>query len=246
MFVSTKKILINGCGITFGSENIKSWPKILSLLGKSIVNISAPAISNQWIVDRTAEYLLKNTDANQVIIQLTSINKLDVEINTIEKEKLLVAPDTLRNFVWQGVWPSSGSTEHLSKRLYHEYLYSPTLLTKELSVKIAMLDFWCQSHNIKLHVYQGYTIPWTSDDLELISGIVKNINNPWYQHYKMSNKYQYHDYTNKNTVPCIEYAFELAEIMAVELGLNSKKIAELYQLYTHKHKSSGINTVNMV
>lgn len=246
MFVSTKKILINGCGITFGSANIKSWPKILSLLGENVVNLSAPAISNQWIVDRTAEYLLKNTDVTHVVIQLTSIDKLDVEIDTNEKEILLVKPDTLRNFVWQGVWPSSGSREHLSKKLYHEYLHSPTLLTKELSIKIAMLDFWCFSHNIKLHVYQGYNIPWTNDDLELVNNVIKNIDNPLYQQYQLSLNYHYHNYDNNNTVPCIEYAFELAKMIADDLGLSSKKITELAQLYAHKHKLDSNNTVNTV
>jgi hypothetical protein len=241
-----QKILVNGCGITFGSESIKGWPKILSLLGTPVVNISAPAISNQWIVDRTAEYLLKNTDIDQVILQLTDIDKLDVEINTVERATLLVEPDTLRNFVWQGIWPSSGSKEHVSKRLYHEYLYSPKLLTKELAIKIAMLDFWCNAHNVKLHVYQGYTIPWTSDDLELVNNIIKNIHNPWHQQYQASVEFQYHDHTNTNSVPCIEYAFKLAEQLALELGLNSKKITELTQLYAKKHKSGNDTAVNMV
>lgn len=244
--MSKQKILVNGCGITFGSEGIKSWPKILSLLGTLVVNISAPAISNQWIVDRAAEYLLKNADVDQVILQLTNIDKLDVEINTVDREMSLVAPDTLRNFIWQGVWPSSGSKEHVSKRLYHDYLYSPKLLTKELAIKIAMLDFWCNTHNIKLHVYQGYTIPWTSDDLELVSNIIKNIDNPWYQQYQTSDKYQFHDHANANSVPCIEYAFELAKQMTIELGLDSKKITELAQLYAQKHKSDNNTAVNMV
>jgi hypothetical protein len=47
-------------------------------------------------------------------------------------------------------------------------------------------------------------------------------------------------------VPCIEYAFELAEMIAGKLGLSSKKITELAQLYAHKHKSTGNNTVNML
>jgi len=241
-----KKILVNGCGITFGSASIKSWPKILALLGKPVVNISAPAISNQWIVDRTAEYLLKNTDVDQVILQLTSIDKLDVEIDTVDKKQSLVEADTLRNFVWQGVWPSSVSQEHVSKSLYYEYLYSPGLLTKELAVKIAMLDFWCNAHNTTLHVYQGYKIPWTASDLELVSNIIKNIDYPWYYQYQTSDKYQGHDYTDGNSVPCIEYAFDLAEQMAVELGLNFKKIAQLAQLHAQKHKSSGDIAVNMV
>jgi hypothetical protein len=242
--MSTKKILVNGCGITFGSEHIKGWPKILSLLGKSVVNISAPAISNQWIVDRSAEYLLTNTDVDQVVLQLTSVDKLDVEIKTVEREMSLVSTDSLRNFVWHGVWPSSRSKDHVSKRLYYDYLYSPELLTKELAIKIFMLDFWCKSHNIKLYVYQGYTIPWSTKDLELVGSIIKNIDNPWYLQYRASKQYQYHDNTNGNSVPCIEYAFVLAEQIANDLGLSSEKISDLAALYNQKQKSLSNNTVN--
>ena len=232
-----KNILVNGCGITFGSESIQSWPKILSLLGTPVINISAPAISNQWIVDRTAEHLLKNHDVSQVIIQLTGINKLDVEIKDSKREQELVEADSLRNFTWQGVWPSSSSQEHLSKKLYNEYLYSPELLSKELAVKLAMLDFWCKQHDIKLHVYQGYVIPWTDSDLELVNPIIKNINSPWYQAYKESAAYKLHDHNDSNSVPCIEYAFVLAEHMAQVLSLNSEKIKDLSTLYAQKHKS---------
>ena len=207
------------------------------MLGTPVINLSAPAISNQWIVDRTAEHLLKNQDVDQVIIQLTGLNKLDVEIKDSKREQELVVADSLRNFIWQGVWPSSSSQEHLSKKLYNEYLYSPELLSKELAVKLAMLDFWCQAHDIKLHVYQGYTIPWTESDLELVKPIIKNINNPWYQEYIESNTYQLHDHANNNSVPCIEYAFVLAEHMAQVLSLNSKKIKDLAMMYAQKHKS---------
>jgi hypothetical protein len=244
--MSKKNILVNGCGMTFGKESIKGWPKILSLLGDTVINLSAPAVSNQWIVDRTAEYLLKNNQVDQVVIQLTSIDKLDVEIKNQARETDLVASDTLRNFIWQGVWPSSSSKEHPSKQLWYEYLYSPELLTKELAVKISMLDFWCKSHNIKLHVYQGYAIPWTSDDLELISTIIKNIDRPWYKDYQNSHTYQGHDHANKNSVPCVEYAFVLAEKIAQDLDLDSEKIKNLSAIYAHNRKSSINVSVNRV
>lgn len=237
MFMLKKNILINGCGITFGSSSIKSWPKVLSLLGSPVINLSAPAISNQWIVDRTSEYLLKNNDVGQVIIQLTNLNKLDVEIKNNKREQDLVVRDSLRNFTWHGVWPSSCSQEHLSKKLYNEYLYSPELLSKELAIKIVMMNFWCQKHGIKLHVYQGYAIPWTASDLELVGNIIKNIDSPWDQEYKKSSTYQNHDHTNSNSVPCTEYAFILAEQIAKALNLDYKKINELSTLYVQKQKS---------
>lgn len=238
MSKSKKKILVNGCGITFGSADIKSWPKILTLLGNPIINLSAPAVSNQWILDRSAEYLLKNSDISRVVLQLTNLDKLDVEINTVSRELALVKSDSLRNFTWQGVWPSSISKEHLSKQLYHEYLYSPGLLTKEIAIKIVMLNFWCQQHDIELHVYQGYTIPWTSSDLELVQDIIKNINYPLYQQYKESDTYQYHNNSKNNSVPCVEYAFFLAKQIAVDLGFDSDKISETERFYNQKHKSN--------
>ena len=47
--------------------------------------------------------------------------------------------------------------------------------------------------------------------------IIKNLDNPLYTKYKQSNKYQYHDYSNYNTVPAIEYHAALAVDVANEL-----------------------------
>ena len=85
--MSNKKILVNGCGFTFGNQCIKSWPKILSSVGVDIVDLSGPAVSNQWIVDRTTEYLLNNAEIATVIIQLSTIDKLDIEITNKETGK---------------------------------------------------------------------------------------------------------------------------------------------------------------
>ena len=244
--MSKKKILVNGCGMTFGSESIRGWPKILSLLGETVVDRSAPAVSNQWIVDRTAEYLLSNSDVDRVILQLTNIDKLDVEINTDARQLELVQADSLRNFTWQGVWPSSKSREHASKQLYYDYLYSPTLLTKELAVKLSLLASWCRSKGVELQVYQGYTIPWTQSDLELVAGIVKNIPVPWHQQYEQSAEYQRHDSANHNTVPCVEFAFVLAQQIARDLRLDSEKIQTIAQLHAQKHRHATDTTVNMV
>jgi len=216
--MSNKKILVNGCGLTFGNSRVKSWPKILSAVGVDIVNLSAPAVSNQWIVDRTAEYLFDNNNVDAVVLQLTNINKLDVQIDD-QRFKDLVENDSLRNFVWQGVWPSSASEEHISKQLYYQHLYSPELITKELAIKCKMLEFWCHQHNIELYIYQGYAIPWTESDLKIVDDLIKNIELSWSDEYLTSEFYKFHNFEFKNTVPCTEYFFYLAKFLAKTLNL---------------------------
>jgi hypothetical protein len=235
----SKKILVNGCGLTFGNSNVKSWPKILSAVGVDVVNLSAPAVSNQWIMDRTAEYLFNDTDIDAVIVQLTNINKLDVQIDD-QRFKELVESDSLRNFVWHGVWPSSSSNEHISKQLYYQHLYSPELLTKELAIKCKMLEFWCRQHSIELYVYQGYAIPWTDSDLKLIEILIKNIELPWGDEYVTGEFYKFHNFESKNTVPCIEYFFHRAKDLANTLNLPVlDKLEILINAYnqTSKNKS---------
>lgn len=233
MLKLNKKLLVNGCGLTFGSQHIKAWPKILTAVGVDIVNLSAPAISNQWIVDRTTEYLLTHKDINVAIIQLTSIGKLDVEVIDDRLEEL-VENDSIRNFVWQGVWPSSSSSEHVSKQLYYQHLYSPTLLTKELAVKLALLDHYCRQNSITLLVYQGYSIPWTYDDSTLITSIIQNLNLSWAEEYESSIHYKKHDFLNYNTVPCISWFIDKALEISKKLELGvEEKIKKIQQFYSN-------------
>jgi len=234
MSKSSKKVLVNGCGLTFGSEAIRAWPQVLAAVGADIVNLSAPAVSNQWIVDRTAEYLLTHRDIDAAVIQLTSINKLDVEICNNRLQDL-IEPDSLRNFTWQGVWPSSVSAEHVSKQLYYEHLYSPMLLTKELAVKLALLNYWCQHSGIELLIYQGYAIPWTADDLDLVSGVIQNLDLPWATEYKSSNHYKNHNFSNSNTVPCqtwfVDRALHISQRLNLEVG---QKVLKIQQHYSNR------------
>ena len=230
-----KKILVNGCGLTFGREEIKSWPKILTAIGADIVNLSGPAVSNQWIVDRTTEYLLQHNDIHAVVLQLTNIDKLDVEVDT-ERKAILVDTDSIRNFTWKGIWPSSTSRDHLSKELYFKHLYSPGLLTKELAIKLALLNFWCQQHSIELYIYQGYDIPWSHSELRLVKELILNLDKPWGPEYKNSVFYKAHDFSNQNSVPCIEYAFYLAKIVAKQLELPIlDRLSKIQQAHATKY-----------
>jgi hypothetical protein len=222
-----KKLLVNGCGLTFGGQSVKSWPQILTAVGLDIVNLSAPAVSNQWIVDRTAEYLLTHDDVDIVIVQLTSVGKLDVEI-VDDRQVELVETDSVRNFVWQGVWPSSSSSEHLSKQLYYKHLYSPTLLTKELAVKLSLLDYYCKQKSITLLVCQGYDILWTPDDLTLVANIIQNLDLSWGTEYRLSSYYREED-----IVPCVHWFIEKALEISKKLELGvEEKIKKIQQFYS--------------
>lgn len=213
MSQSNKKILISGCGFSYSGQERKTWVNVLRSVGAKITDVGGPAVSNQWIINKTVAKLLQDPTVDTVIVQLSSIGKLDVELNN-ERLKQLVEPDTLRNFTFQGIWPSSLSDEHVSKRLYNQLLYSPGLETEDVFYKLILLNHWCVSHNIKLIVLQAYYMPWTDQQLAQLQHIVFNLQQPLYSQYERSNSFQYHDCTNQNMVPCIQYHCELAKTIA--------------------------------
>lgn len=236
MSQSNKKILISGCGFSYSGQERKTWVNILRSVGANIVDVGGPAVSNQWIINKTFTKLLEDPTVDIVILQLTSIGKLDVEIND-ERVEQLVEPDSLRNFTFQGIWPSSHSEEHLSKQLYTQLLYSPQLETEDLFCKIMLLTHWCITHNIKLIILQAYDIPWTNQHVEQLRDIILNLNDTLFSQYKCSPTYQYHDSTNSNAVPCIQYHCELADLIsrliAPDLLDRIHKIQSYYSTKSH-------------
>ena len=135
--MSKQKILISGCGLSYSGQERKVWTNILKIAGANIIDVAGPAVSNQWILDQAFITLLNDNTITDAVIQLTSLGKLDVEVNLV-RELALVKPDTIRNFIHQGIWPSSASQEHLSKKLWYEYLYSPNLEQQELFCKVLL------------------------------------------------------------------------------------------------------------
>jgi hypothetical protein len=232
---SKPTILTSGCGISFSRQQHKTWVNILQSVGANIIDVSGPAVSNQWIVDRACLELFNNSKITHVVIQLTYIYKLDVEIDTDEKFEELVKNDPLRNFVYQGVWPSSSSDYHYSKQVWKKWLCSPGLMTQELFVKLKLLENWCKTNNIKLYVYQGYNIPWTNEQKSQLGDFVLNLDTGLSEVYHNSLWYQYHVADNHNAVPCLEYQLEIAKNVAQDLGLNiSDKIERLSKAYYDK------------
>jgi hypothetical protein len=204
--MSKQKILVSGCGLSWSGQERKVWTNILKVAGIDIIDVGGPAVSNQWIFDQAFMTLLDNQDITDVVIQLTSLGKLDVEVNP-DRQLNLVESDSIRNFTYKGIWPSSASQEHLSKKLWYEFLYSPNLEQQELFCKLILLDHWCNTHDIKLTVVQGYHIPWTDTQKEIVASILYDINYIIWNAYEQSTSYITDVY---NSVPRIEFQFELA------------------------------------
>ena len=202
------KILISGCGISWSKQERPTWVNVLELCGVDIDDQAGPGISNQLILNNMIESVMNN-DYVQAICQLTSTMKLDVEL-TNEQRKKVVEQDTIRNFTHKNYWPSSTSAEHHSKKLYYEYLYSPTIEQSDIIYKWLLLKKLCNEKNIKLHTVLGYKIRWTNQKYKLI-----DTNHDYYiwNDYTLGEYYALHDHSvgEKNTVPNKYFHIHLAK-----------------------------------
>lgn len=238
--MSKSKTLISGCGISWSGQQRPTWVKVLKLMGANIVDLSGPAVSNNWILDQCALETFKHQDVETIILQLTNIGKLDVEINE-DRIRELVNKDTLRNFTHRGIWPSSHSREHESKRLWHKWLYSPTLEIRDLKVKIKLFDTYCRSNSINLVILQGYEIPWELCPEIDITGLLQNPNDILYNQYLSSERYQYHDHAGKNSVPELGWQLDLTcnmcDLFWPKLSLKSRKLRERFYAKNQQEQS---------
>jgi len=210
MSKSNKKFLISGCGLSFGRQERKTWVNIFRAAGVNLTDVGGPAVSNQWIMNK-AILALYDGQYDTVIIQLSSIGKLDVEM-AHDRYTELVVNDPIRNFTYQNIWPSSASDAHVSKQLYYKWLASPALETEDLLCKLILLKSLCSQRNINLYVFQGYAIPWSDQQKEWLNDIIHDLDSDLYSAYPGSEHYQFHDHTN--TVPCLSYQFVLAKMIA--------------------------------
>jgi hypothetical protein len=210
--MSRSKTLISGCGLSWSGQSRKTWVSMLRVAGVDIEDLGGPAVSNNWIIDRVALSLLERKDVGRVILQLTALGKLDVSINE-ERYDELVRNDSQRNFVYQGVWPSSSSQEHVSKQLWYHWLYSPDLEVRDLEVKLRLLDSYCSNNQVELVVLQGYHIPWRQYGAGSVLDVLDDAEQNLYQQYLHSDRYQYHDHSQGNAVPELGWQFETARQM---------------------------------
>lgn len=200
------KLLVSGCGITFSNQEAKTWVNILKSIGVNIVDVSGPAVSNQWILNRAILQLQRDPTIKKAVIQLTSLGKLDVEIDE-ERFNVLVAPDSKRNFTVNKIWPSSASVEHESKALWRKWLHSPGLEKQDIKVKLLLLKNYCETNNIDCVVVQGYDMLWSAVDKQELGSIISDIDGNIIDDYKMSACYD-----AEKEVPVLEYQFHLAEV----------------------------------
>jgi len=242
--LSDTKILVSGCGITFSKQKVKTWPNILQLAGCAVTDVGGPAVSNQWIVNKTFLGLQQHSDIKIAVVQLTGLGKLDVEVD-VEKINELVRPDPLRNFVIDydnqiksndqleisGVWPSSGSQHHESKKQWYKWLSSPGLEREDLYCKLMLLDMFCKQCDIKFCVYQGYDIAWNQQQYADLKSIIKNIDTSLYTLYQKSKYYQDLGLQN-SSVPSLHFQLEIATAVGKELPIGvQNKIAKFKSTY---------------
>lgn len=226
MLQSKTKLLVSGCGITWTGQPARTWATVLKLTGIDVVDVSGPAVSNQWIVNRAFLQLQQDPEIKHAIIQLTALGKLDVEVD-VARELALVKSDSKRNFVIDGVWPSSTSVEHPAKAAWRELLFSPRLEQQDLEVKLTLLQAWCKTNGVKLLIVQGYEMHWHNQDTmsQLIDRIDWNIMSD----YQQTNWYLA---DAEHDVPVIEYQFELAVDLAKRiLPSITDKLQQVYQRY---------------
>ena len=229
MSLSSKKLLISGCGLSYSGQERKTWVRVFKTLGVKLHDVGGPAVSNQWIVNKAFTELLNN-DYDKVIVQLTSIGKLDVEVDE-ERIRELVVNDTIRNFTYNGVWPSSASEEHESKKLWAKWLYSPQLEVEDLFCKLVLLKNFCDTKNIQLYVFQGYPIPWSEKQKDHLKNLIIDIDDWLYRAYPDSEHYQFHDHSN--SVPSLSYQIVLARYIAQKCGIDiENKIHKLLDKLT--------------
>lgn len=212
------KILISGCGLSWSQQERPTWVKVLRICGVDIDDRAGPAISNQLILNNMIEGVMHN-DYSQAVCQLTSMKKLDVEV-TNDKRKEAMSQDSIRNFTHNNYWPSSHSAEHESKKLYYEYLHSPSIEESDVIYKWMLLQRLCDEKQIKLHTVLGYDMPWTNDAHRLIA--TDHGYNIW-NDYKTGEHWRLHDHSlgDRNTVPNKHFHLYLArKFNAAFLKLN--------------------------
>ena len=200
------KILIGGCGFSYGYRDLPTWPKVLKICGLNITDLTGPGMTNGLILNLLITELHKN-HYSHVICQLTNQGKVDVELNV--KNKKLMQNDPIRNFKFlDKYWPSSTSKNHEAKKLYYDYLYSPGIEEKDLIIKLLYLQKLCKEAKTNLFIFQATAINW-KDPLHKKINIMKNFN--MLDDYKDSTYYKHHDHNDKRDKPNKFYQVHFAE-----------------------------------
>lgn len=213
----TPTVLVSGCGISWSGQKDKTWVNLLALSGIKVCDVGGPAVSNLWILNHAIDYIVSNK-VNYAVIQLTSLGKLDVEVDQTRYQEL-VESDSVRNFTVDGIWPSSSSVEHPAKLLWKQWLHSPTLELNDIEVKLKMLKFYCDHQQIPLLVLAGYDE--FSSRREHFRELIHNVDSPIYKEYQQSVFFNPH--ATGSPVPVLPYQLKILEMVnsTLQLGVES-------------------------
>jgi hypothetical protein len=202
------KLITSGCGISQRDfKHYPIWVHFPTISHKlKHISIGGPAVGNEYIGRTCKKHILENLDVEAVIIQWTSIGKLDLFVeneNTLDEIKDF----NLRNFVvdmnssvvnHKGFWPSSNSSDNFLKELYNNNFKSKIYdHIKDLEY-ILDIQTLCELHGIPYYFFFGYEF-----DFEFIRNtselehLYKSINwnkfmtrTPMYDLYQNSDEYK--------------------------------------------------------
>ena len=213
-------ILTSGCGITFAQQGRPSWTKVLRVCGVEVIDAGGPAVSNEYILNKTIECLTSlQSPVKHVICQLTGLGKLDIDVEGMayEHRTQLTQTDNMRNFVWDGVWPSSTSKITNIKKDYYKWIYSERLEIQSIIIKLSLIDKICKEMKVPLTILQGYFIPWKNVKSQTYTTILDNLafdkNFVIQDYYETTKCYEYHDSRNGNNLPNKQFAVHFAKKM---------------------------------
>lgn len=194
--------------MSWSKQERPTWVNVLKLCGVDIDDRAGPAISNQLILNSLIESVM-DQNYDHVVCQITATNKIDIELtNDVRRQAMDV--DTIRNFSHDGYWPSSTSREHVSKKLYYDYIHSPSLEQSDIIYKWLLLNKICKEKGTRLHTIFGYGINWVNERHALINA--DHDYNIW-DDYEQGEHYAAHDHSkgDKNTVPNKYFQIHLAK-----------------------------------
>ncbi len=217
---SMSSILTSGCGITFAQQGRPSWTKVLRVCGVEIVDAGGPAVSNEYILNNTIKHLANlQSPVDHVVCQLTGLGKLDIDVHGVpyEHRKQLTHTDTMRNFVWDGVWPSSTSKTTNIKKEYYKWIYSERLELENIIIKLSLIEQMCKDKKLPLTILQGYFIPWKNVKSETYIAMYQALsfdkNFVIQDYYETTKCYEHHDSSNGNNLPNKQFAVHFAKKM---------------------------------
>jgi len=161
------KLITSGCGISQREfKHYPIWVHFPTLTHKlKHISIGGPAVGNEYIGRTCKKHILENTDVDAVIIQWTSIGKLDLFVED-EDTLFQIKNFNLRNFVvdmdanvvdGRGFWASSSSDDNMLKELYNDIFRSRIYEHMRDLEQILDVQNLCELRNIPYYFFFGYS-----------------------------------------------------------------------------------------